>query len=415
MRRPAARPEPAPGSPEAELLAACTRVRLDAVSAERIQWLIRQGVDWDRLVRTAANQAVRPLLYRHLQALPPVEVPAPILAELRRHALATTAQNLLLARELNRVVGLFQAENIRVIPYKGPMLAAWVYQDLSLRPMSDVDLLVHPRDYRASRALLLSHGYRRVPELDLGWESAFRNPDGTAEIDLHQALLPFWFGVRVDFDPLWERCTPVNLFDATQPNLAPEHLLTLLCLQLFKDAAEGRSLVLRQVCDVAEVLRVHAPLDGTRLLETARSWRVERELYLGLRLAHEVLGAVIPDLLQSRVTADRSLDRFVAALKTEVLAMTRAKSRAVLPCFRAHGFLVRWHPELTEKLRAMLFGLRRLVLALVVPTDQERALISLPPALAFLYALLRPLRLTLKYLLIVPLQKLRNCHRRSSA
>jgi len=52
------------------------------------------------------------------------------------------------------------------------------------------------------------------------------------------------------------------------------------------------------------------------------------------------------------------------------------------------------------KLQAILSGVRRLVLMATGPTDKERVRIPLPHSLFFLYYLIRPIRLGMKWLIL---------------
>lgn len=405
---------------QARLLAACSRVVLDDEATASLRQAAAHIEDWDSLIEAAAHQAVLPLLYHHLQHAAPQHVPAEILAKLRAHVFATTAQNLFMSRALADILDLFQARGIRAIPYKGLLIAASAYRNISLRQIGDLDLLVHSGDYGTGRSLLLERGYRLIPEMDLGWECAFRSPDGRVEVDLHQALLPFWFDTGLDFDELWNRCTPIVIAGKSFPNLAPEDALTVLSLQLFKDTVQGK-LVLRQVCDIAEVLRQHPELDWPRLLQRTAGLGLRRELHLGLQVARQALAAPLPDTVRTLVQQDRSVQPFVAEAIQQVFLPSRAGEHYWLP------FLVRWPVSLKSKLRIfllgliqqgakstlewdavppgrlqqahrMLSGLFQLIWMSTTPTEKERELIALPKALSPLYYLIRPIRVGIKHL-----------------
>lgn len=405
---------------QAALLAACSRVALDEPAAASLQQAIAGIRHWDQLVEAAAHQAVLPLLYHHLHRIAPQLVPVETLARLRAHAFAVTAQNLFMSRALAITLDLFQAHGIRAIPYKGLLVAVSAYQNLSLRQVGDLDLLVHSGDYESCRKILLTQGYRLIPEMDLGWECAFKSPDGRVEVDLHQALLPFWFDTGLDFDELWQRCATVAIAGQSFPNLAPEDTLVVLGLQLFKDTVQGK-LVLRQVCDIAEVLKQHTELDWPLLLRRTATRGVQRELFLGVQVAHEALGAPVPDTVRTLMASDRSVQPFVVEALRQAFAPTRDSEHYWLP------FLVRWPrgaaaklrifalgliqqgakstrewdavpPGITEQGRRMLSGLVRLLWMYIEPTEKERNLISLPAPLTPLYYLIRPIRLSVKHL-----------------
>jgi len=393
-------------SPEVELLFACSRVVLDSGSEKRIRQHLERDIRWDHLVETAAKQRVLPLLERQLRNTAPQHVPDQFLEALFQYVQRTTARNQFLSRALRDVVGLLQAEGIRPIPYKGLLLAATVYGNLGLRQVGDLDLLVGSSEYARARSLLTAHAYRPVPELDMDWESTFLSQDDRIGVDLHQALLPRWFGVRIDFDELWERRSAVEIAGVPVSSLSSEDGLIVLCLQLFKDVAHDR-LVLRQACDIAETLRVHTKLDWHQLWNQAAGWGIQRQLCVGLWVTREALGTEIPDIAYALINSERSLKTF-ARRAVERMFARHGTRRVVLQILHEHRCIARCRSGLGGKLQAILFGVMRLVRMSTIPTDKERVLVPLPDFLSFLYYLIRPIRLSTKWLFLKPALHLLN-------
>ena len=397
-----ARPRVIEISLENQLLAACCRVKLDSRSAERIQKCVEHPIHWDQLIQAASKQAVLPLLYHQLHSTARQYVPERILVELRRYGLATALRNQFLSQALHTVLDVLRDDGIRAIPYKGLLLAATAYGNLALRQVGDLDLWVHPSDYLSGRALLTAHGYEPIPEFDLGWESAFRSPNNRVAIDLHQALLPHYFGVRLNFDVLWERCVPVDVAGKTVPNLAPEDVLSVLCLQLFKDVAHQR-LVLRQICDIAELLRAYPQLEWSQLESRTAARGMRRQLCLGLRVAHEVLGAELSDPALRMIKSELSLGPLVRKTISDLFIGRRAGDSATSQILHEHLCIARWGVGPARKLGAAIVGVTYLLR--IRPTDRDRELIPLPASLSFLYYLIRPLRLMVKHLLLRPAER----------
>src|ERR1700681_921232 len=72
-----------------------------------------------------------------------------------------------LTGKLLRLLELFQAAEIPVIPLKGPVLAQILYGDPVLREFEDLDLLVRKRDVLRALQLLNAHGY--AVDSSLSW------------------------------------------------------------------------------------------------------------------------------------------------------------------------------------------------------------------------------------------------------
>lgn len=147
---------------EDELLLCCARSHVDPKTAERIQNLLQEDLDWIYLIGTAFQHRVLPLLYSSLKNTSLKGVPQVILNQLHSHFHANTQNNLFLTKELLILLELFADHNISAIPFKGPVLAASAYGDLAWRQFSDLDILVHKQDFLKAKDLLIRHGYHHL-------------------------------------------------------------------------------------------------------------------------------------------------------------------------------------------------------------------------------------------------------------
>lgn len=308
-------------SPEAELLLCCARTQVDDETKARIRELLaRDSLDWDALRRLADEHLVLPLLYHTLNEVAPDAVPSAVQDRLRTGFHANVRNNLLLAHELLDLVALFDEHDIPVVPFKGPVAAVSIYDDLHLRPFGDLDLLVHLQDVPQAQGLLRDHQYKdweTLPPLSAldfdrppSWYSALTEPFSKAKtyfrflnqnerigVELHWELMSPYFRHPLDPDSFWDRLRSVTLLDTPVRAFSLEDTLFYFCLH----GTVHRWSQLRLVCDVAELLRRHSGLDWERLMDQAERLHSERLLLLGLRLAHELLGAPLPAPVRRRV------------------------------------------------------------------------------------------------------------------
>ncbi len=148
--------------------------------------------DWRLLASAARREGVAPLLYRILEEqksrktegqtrtgqrpsapllpcppAPLLRVPADVRADLRQAYYAATARNLLLYRELSRI--LTALSPIPVVILKGAALAATLYPSIGLRSMGDLDLLATEDRLAEAVARLKALGYVQPhPEMTAG-------------------------------------------------------------------------------------------------------------------------------------------------------------------------------------------------------------------------------------------------------
>lgn len=143
---------------------------LAALVEGRFEVLEQVGAEkWQSLVALAHAEGMAPLLYCALQQAGHLALlPARAQLALRVAYAHTAAVNALLGRELVRVVRavarLPQAPPLVVL--KGAALIPLIYEDAGLRPLLDIDLLVHPDDLERVAGVLSELGYARLPHLD---------------------------------------------------------------------------------------------------------------------------------------------------------------------------------------------------------------------------------------------------------
>lgn len=365
--------------PETELLLCCARTCMDSVSAERIKALLREDIDWAYLIETVLRHGTMPLLYWNLNATCPQAVPKAALGQLREYFHSLALRNVFLTKELLKLLNLFKAHGIPAIPFKGPVLAASAYGNLSLRQFCDLDILVSEGEFLRTKDLLLSQGYKL--QLQLSWESSFVHEDSKVNVDLHQGITPMHFALPLDFASLWSRLEPVSLAGKTVLNLPPEDLLLILCINGARDFWERRER-LAQICDIAEVIRVHQDMDWNRVIEQASTLGSERILLLGLFLARDLLGCALPEKVLQRIHADP----VVKSLAAQVCERLLGEATGPPKLFEGSLFYLKARERVQDK-----------ILYFVTPNQNDRNILSLPKFLSFLYYPLRPIRLAEKY------------------
>jgi hypothetical protein len=390
---------------EVEVLVCCARTHTDAKTLDRLGVLLEQELDWDFLIRTALTHGVLPLLYSNLHQCRHVAVPRPIWDQLHNHFRANIQHSFFLTAELLKLLKLFDKHGIPGIPFKGPVLAASAYQDVTLRQFADLDILVHKKNIQEAGRLILSQGYRsesfvgddfeRVIDIDdvafFGPQYyTFYRPDGRSRVDLQWRLTDRYFSFSLDKEGLWQHLAPVSLSGRTVYSFTPTHILLILCVHGSKHHWEK----LKWVCDVAELIRAESDnIDWDKLWRQASVQGAERMLGLGLSLAAELLGAPLPATVAKHISSDKTLSSMVRQIIENLFAPpTEAQSdlNRIIFYLRAKD---RWH----NRTRFIVRYISQCFKAVVIPGLNERELVSLPSFLSFVYFFIRPLRLVAKY------------------
>jgi hypothetical protein len=369
-----------------ELLIAIARARTSS-NAPEFGALIGNIRDWDSLIRVAHEHRVSPLLYLKLTAAQ-TSVPPEALGRLRAEYDRNVFQSLANASELIAVLKEFDQHGIRALPFKGIVLGASVYRDISIRPAGDLDLLVFFRDLLTATALLRERGYKLMtPVHEDGSPAALdyyeyhfeRGQDGRVlELRWRLELTQPRFRRNLGMDWLWPRRRSAQLAGVEVPDLDPESTLLVLCMHGSKHAWSRLS----WICDVAQLMAERPNLNWKAVAHEAKKLGLLRSLALGVLLAHRICGAAVPRDRLRRFEAD-------------------GIARGLADYFQEHLFDEPGHsPEGSLPYNVKLLGFSdrlRMILSLdfMRPNERDKAAVHLPKSLQALYYLVRPFRVFL--------------------
>lgn len=271
---------------------------------------------WQQLVQRAHDERVSPLVYAALKdsdLCPPAA-----LEQLKGVYYEITRFNLLLGRTLAEILGALHTAGVEVIVLKGMALMESLYRNPGLRPVTDMDILVHPADVPA--ALEALQGLSWTPTADtepfLGavedhrTEMALQNPRLMTLLDLHWGLLKSWFYKRhIRQTDLWETARPLPERGAGVQQLGPEASLVFLAAHWFRHDEQE----LLWLHDIALTVSAHeGKMDWQRVLTHTRAWGLVLSMRAALRRAAAELGAPVPaDVMRALAHMRPSLGEWI--------------------------------------------------------------------------------------------------------
>ena len=95
-----------------------------------------------------------PIIYFHLHQSKLISLPHDVKITLSKEIVSHRKKTLGMAFELLRIVAILKQNNIKIVPYKGPLLALIAYGETTLRSFDDLDILVTDEDYFKVRTIL---------------------------------------------------------------------------------------------------------------------------------------------------------------------------------------------------------------------------------------------------------------------
>jgi hypothetical protein len=359
-----------------QLLLACARTN---ASPARIRSLTSQQIDWDYFFLLARRHAVVPLVYGQLKD----HVSPEHLQQFKKHSLENAARNVVLTAELCRLIKLFGDAGVAAIPYKGPILSLFAYDDLALRRFVDLDVIVRKHDVARARDLLVADGYALAKPLTAEQQELllrtqhnlqFTKDNRRLIVELHWEVAPHLFASTVQGETLWNDLVDFELNGTTVKTFSADDLLFSLCVHGSRHLWER----LGWICDVSELISRHN-LNWTALLDRAARADSERMFLLGLHLAEKLLDAPLPAEVKRRCDADKRLDPLAFNVTANLFKRPEHVPATPVEVFK-YNLGVR--KSLSARTRYLVHMLR--------PTDGDIGAHALP---AFAYYLVRPFRL----------------------
>jgi hypothetical protein len=218
----------------------------------------------------------------------------------------TAVHNLLLRHELGRILNALQESGIPALALKGVVLAHTVYSDPSLRPMSDIDLLVSPDkredalrvvrtlgyDYPESMlAINRDHILRLAPNQEFARGLQLRG--SRVFLEVHSQLECSEPSFPMPVQEFWSRSILVDLRGITARTLCPEDFLFHLCLHLSRSHRFEKGLL--PLVDLKLLLDSRSDWNWGSIGERSLRCGCATWMYLTLEVARDLVGATVPD------------------------------------------------------------------------------------------------------------------------
>lgn len=374
-----------PADPEPELLFRLVqRIGNSAAADPRIREVAAGDPDWRRIVSLAERHGLVPLLHETL-AETGADVPPDAADAVRRRNRENALENLRYTRHLHELVAAFEENDVRAIPYKGPVVAQVAYGDVNRRTFGDLDFLVAEEDIARARDVLVENGYRQtnfvgVPVAELverstfRWEREFRfvNEADGVDVEIRPRFMGRERSRSARFADLWRRRTRVTVGGRALPALSPEDRALLL---LTHGSKHGWCR-LSWACDVAMLLD---DVEWERVVDRATEYGWRTAALLGLAVTAELADAELPPGIRREIATNRRADWGSSVLTTLFRTDPTGERLDSEP-----WTVILFSNDTVEE------SLRELVDVVFSPRQSNHELVRLPPELYPLYYLLRP-------------------------
>ncbi|GKU75836.1 nucleotidyltransferase family protein [Paenibacillus sp. L3-i20] len=345
---------------------------------------LMEDVNWHDFIELARHHRVFPTISRKLQEIKSNHVPTFVMSLFQRDYYRNTLQMLALSGEMEQLSSHLAALHIRTLFLKGPVIAADLYGDVSLRTSCDLDLLIPICQLGAAEKLLVSLGYEKDDYItsvlnDWKWRHhhvTYYHPAKKIKVEIHWRLNPSP-SKDPSFDELWNRKRQSSLISRPIYYLGREDLFLFL---VSHGARHGWSR-LRWLLDIKQLLKQR--MDWTKLTNLLRKHQL---LHIGgqaIFLAAKLLAAPLKEEMRP-ILATRKAEWLAEDTMFYVQRMINLHTPPV------PKDVERYHKRY---LLALMTNRQKLIFfaSFLYPFPEDAKTLPLPLKLHFLYFPLRPL------------------------
>ncbi len=270
------------------LLIDALQICFDAERIDNIREL--SELDWNGVVENAIDHGVSPFIWHHIKPFAQaLGIPRSVNNKFSNLYLRSVGKGEVIRNQLHSLLQLFEQNGFPVIVVKGAYLADKVYQDFSIRPMTDIDILIKPEDAHSVENTLLASGYGALKSTS---EPISSN---------HYIYKPICNGVRVevhidlrsrdndrsfDINDIWRRSVVATIVGCKARALGLEDLILYQCYHHSKHLFKHFGL--RSLCDLALIIKHNAGnINWELLAERSKEWHAENSVYLSMELLNK--------------------------------------------------------------------------------------------------------------------------------
>ncbi len=269
------------------------------------------------LLALSQNEGLGPLLYWRLSKSGYFSLLSSDIRDALRSSYAGTwMQNRNILKELEKISSAFEQAEIPVVVLKGACFALTLYEDIGLRPMGDLDILVPVEKFSQAVQIAQVLGYednlpQAAPGLRdlLNHEVCLQKPGQSFSLEIHHSLVAdktYTYAVPVDW--FWEQIEPLT---GAEPGmrfgalwmLSPEAQLLYAASHAMLQHG-GDASPLRWFYDMDQLVRKYQDsLDWDLLSEQARVFAWGSALLAALERVREYFDTPIPADVLSQLSA----------------------------------------------------------------------------------------------------------------
>jgi len=309
-------------SREYELLRNCAKNSISVDSKHPLKDILNKDLNWAYILEEARKQGILSLLYKNLWEFKH-KIPRDIWNKIENAYYLVASRNTKIYKEIEKIFAAFRNKNLEIMPLKGIFLAENVYDNIALRNMADIDILVKKGDLPKTDEILHSLGYNSKIHKDLlsiAIEKSYLNsldyykiksgPNAPETLTLHihwhivnVSLPTYLYSKGIKMDRFWEHSSLTKIGDTDTLQMAPHHLILYLCEHVLKHSFD--KLILLSDIDAA-IEKYKEYIDWQKLIYDAKDFGMERAVFYALYFVNYFLDTSVPDIIFTQLRPEKT-------------------------------------------------------------------------------------------------------------
>jgi hypothetical protein len=335
-------------SPEARLILLCAGGKKGDALFSALEECLNGPFDWDRLLRLSRFHQQHAALFHRLSTHFRDRIPPDTLPILRQEFVSNQWHNLNLIKALHQILCRFSEQSIPCISFKGPLWAQSLYENIALRWIADLDLMIRQEDIPKAKELLLKLGYNPDPVMDpetekahieTHWEYGFRHSSQPVRVELHWRFMPTHSAIYDSWsNDLWNRTVAVSLGQNQFQTLSPEDSFLYMVLH---GGEKHQWAYMRFLTDFVRVAGGAWSLDWDLLTTRVREIHAIPALSVAFHLCETLFGIETPSEIKQIFPAKPEIQARTALIRGRLF-----RDSFSLPGYREWLQYIRYHDTL---------------------------------------------------------------------
>jgi hypothetical protein len=179
---------------------------LDILSNKKPEW--NDALDVEELLEVSIRHGLSAVLYQTIMD-DDIVCSAALKAGLKKAYFSNFIRNTNISRVWEELRGLLDEQGYQYIPLKGIFLSQYIYSDMTLRAMSDIDVLLYPDDAEEFYVQMLEKGAASAEPDYVRKETTDHHLPGLTYhhvyIEIHRNILPNDASYLIPLELLWSK------------------------------------------------------------------------------------------------------------------------------------------------------------------------------------------------------------------